>query len=136
MTQETPETRLALLEDAFRRVSGTLTSIESILTGISQQLADKAVDSARVRTEVFGRLGHIEEEQRTQNDHLSAIDSKLTEMNKKIDDHENLDKKRIDSAKTSLKTIVAIAVFISFIWGVAGFIKRNQDVVRSLVGSL
>lgn len=136
MTQETPETRLALLEDAFRRVSGTLTSIESILTGISQQLADKAVDSARVRTEVFGRLGHIEAEQRTQNEHLLAIDSKLTEMNKKIDDHELLDSKRIDSAKTSIKTVVAITVFIGFIWGVAGFIKRNPDVATALVGAL
>lgn len=89
---ETPETRLALLEDAFRRMSVTLTSIEGILTNISQQLADKAVDSARVRTEVFGRLGHIEAEQRVQNDHLTAIDKELSDINKKMEDHITIDR--------------------------------------------
>lgn len=91
MTQETPETRLALLEDAFRRVSGTLTSIETILTNISQQLADKAVDSARVRSEVFGRLGHIETEQHEQNIRLGGLDEKITGITEKLDQHILLD---------------------------------------------
>ncbi len=91
MTTQTVETRLALLEDAFGRMSQTLPNIEAILSDIRQQLAKKAVDSIEVRTKVFNRLDHIEDEQHTQNERLDSVDGKLAGITEKLDQHILLD---------------------------------------------
>lgn len=90
-TQQTVETRIALLEDAFGRMSQTLPSIEGILSDIRQQLATKAIESAAVRAEVRGDIQHIKDEQHTQNERLDSVDVKLAGITEKLDHHILLD---------------------------------------------